>query len=248
MIYLNEWLSRQGYLKWTDDDEVQDVNGKLTADRLKDHLMMIDWKNTIAYCPTPSSNAIYVRKAGDSSFGVKPEDYADFCLTLKQQLLDYQNPADGGQIFVEVDLNEARMAGRPCIEYAPDLIVKLRDCGFVSILQSPEVVIPRAKPEGTHRPNGIFIARGPDVKVGEQVAPLSILDITPLILNLLGVAVPTDLEGRVPTEILHSERLASVRYEGVTQSQPRSNRKTGEASEEEKAALMSQLKLLGYME
>jgi predicted AlkP superfamily phosphohydrolase/phosphomutase len=251
VIYLNEWLSRNGYLKWADITET-DANGRLTADRMKEHLMMIDWKNTVAYCPTPSSNSIYIKRAKGSSKGVKDEDYVEFCTTLKQQLLDYRNPADGEQIFASVELNPAKLEGLPCIEYSPDITVKLRDHGFVSILKSTEVVIPRKKPEGTHRPNGIFIARGPDITAGQQIEPLSILDITPLLLYFLDLPIPTDLEGRIPTEILDSNRLMAhpVEYQSVTRSLSNSttNGQTQEASDEEKEALINQLKLLGYMD
>jgi hypothetical protein len=112
-------------------------------------------------------------------------------------------------------------------------------------------VKPREKPEGTHRPNGIFIARGPDIEVGQQIQPLSILDITPLLLYFLGLPVPKDLEGRVPTEILRTATLMShpAERQGVTKSlQDEADEPREDASDEEKEALMAQLKLLGYMD
>jgi predicted AlkP superfamily phosphohydrolase/phosphomutase len=248
VVYLNEWLARNGYLEWAQKAEV-DATGKLTADRMKEHLMMIDWKNTLAYCPTPSSNAIFVKKANGSGTGVKDEDYVEFCTKLKQQLLEYRNPADGEQIFIEVNLN--KLEGSPDAENLPDINIKLRDYGFVSILKAKDVVVPREKPEGTHRPNGIFIARGSDIEVDQQIQPLSILDITPLLLYFLGLPIPTDLEGRVPTEILRTETLMThpVERQGVTKSlNEDANEQRKDASDEEKEALMEQLKLLGYMD
>lgn len=248
VVYINEWLARNGYLKWAQKAEV-DSAGKLTADRMKEHLMMIDWKNTLAYCPTPSSNAIYIKRASDSSYGVKDEDYAEFCTKLKQQLLEYRHPGDGGQIFVGVHTN--KLENGSFSDNAPDITLNLRDGGFVSILKSAEVVVPREKPDGTHRPNGIFIARGPNVESGQQVEPLSILDITPLLLYFVGLPIPTDLEGRVPTEILRTETLMNypVKVEGLTKSlHAEAQEQEKDISEEEKEALMEQLKLLGYME
>jgi predicted AlkP superfamily phosphohydrolase/phosphomutase len=248
VVYLNEWLARNGYLKWAEKAEV-DARGKLTADRMKEHLMMIDWKNTLAYCPTPSSNAIFIKRANGSGKGVKDEDYAEFCTKLKQQLLEYRNPRDGEQIFVQVDLNKRERSSDS--ETLPDINVKVRDSGFVSILKATDVVKPREKPEGTHRPNGIFIARGPDIEVGQQIQPLSILDITPVLLYFLGLPIPTDLEGRVPTEILRTEALMThpVERRGVTKSlHDDSDEQRKDASDEQKEALMAQLKLLGYMD
>ena len=244
VIYINEWLARNGYLQWSDTTQTNG-DGKLTPDRMKEHLMMIDWKKTVAYCPTPSSNAIYIK----SSNGVKSEDYAEFCHLLKQQLLDYRNPTDDEQIFVDVELNQAKINQQPCIEYSPDMIVKLRDGGFVSILKSENVVIPRKDPEGTHRPNGIFIARGEDINPQKQVEALSILDVTPILLYLLGLAIPKDLEGKVPPEIIAESSLKSfpIKYQGKTKALDTSSNKK-EVSAEEKDALMEQLKLLGYMD
>lgn len=250
LVYLNEWLSRQGYLTWGETAQI-DRDGRLTADRMKDHLMLIDWKNTIAYCPTPSSNGIYIKKATALNRGVKKEDYRQFCQSLQQQLLDYRNPADGDPIFVEVTLNQAKLAGRAEAENSPDMTVRLRDGGFVSILKSTDVVRPRSKPDGTHRPAGIFIAHGPDFQVGKQVQPLSILDITPLLLYCLELPIPNNLEGRVPEEVLKAKVIASrpINYEDATDSwEERIQEEEKEISEAEKEALIHQLQLLGYME
>lgn len=250
IVYLNEWLSRQGYLTWGASAQT-DTNGKLTADRMKDHLMLIDWQNTIAYCPTPSSNGIYLKKATALSRGIPKEDYHQFCYDLKQQLLDYRNPADGEPIFLEVTLNQAKLAGRPEAKNSPDMTVRLRDGGFVSILKSTEVVRARIKPDGTHRPAGIFIARGPDFVKGKQVPPLSIVDITPLLLYCMGLPIPNNLEGRVPTEVLKAEVLKErpINYENVVDSwEEVGQEEEREISDAEKEALIQQLQLLGYME
>jgi predicted AlkP superfamily phosphohydrolase/phosphomutase len=210
----------------------------------------IDWKNSLAFCHAPSSNAIYVNKSHEAVQNWDAADYVEFCSKIRQQLLDFRNPDDGGQIFTSVELNKARIEGLPCHEHSPDIVVKIRDGGFVSVLKSPKVVFPREKPDGTHRPDGIFIARGPDIKVGQRIEPLSIVDITPLMLYLLGLPIPTDLEGRVPTEILIENALKghSVEYQSVTQASFESSDKQDDISEEEKEALMEQLKLLGYMD
>ena len=248
VVYINEWLARNGYLQWSETTQTNG-DGKLTPDRMKEHLMMIDWKKTVAYCPTPSSNAIYIKSSNGANNGVKSEDYTEFCHLLKQQLLDYRNPTDDEQIFVDVELNQAKINQQPYIEYSPDMIVKLRDGGFVSILKSENVVIPRKDPEGTHRPNGIFIARGEDINPQKQVDALSILDVTPILLHLLGLAVPKDLEGKVPPEIIAESSLKSFpfKYQGKTKALDTSSNKK-EVSAEEKNALMEQLKLLGYMD
>jgi predicted AlkP superfamily phosphohydrolase/phosphomutase len=244
IVYLNEWLARRGYLAWTDAAAV-DESGKLTADRIKDHLRIIDWKRTTAFCPTPRSNAIYVKPDRGSGAGVKEEDYAEFCLALKRELLDYRDPRSGEAVFVGVDANKLR--GSSYVGACPDLTVRLRDGGFVSILKSSEVVVPRKRPDGTHRPNGIFIGHGPHFRKGETIAPIDVVDMTPLMLNLLGIAVPRDLEGAVPVAALTSVAdAAKTGAATVASANPGEDR--DEPTEEERQALMTQLRTLGYME
>lgn len=250
-VYINEWLSRNGYLKWS-DSVAEDDSGKLTANKMKDHLGMIDWKNTLAFCPTPSSNAIYVKKASSSAHGVADSEYLDFCMNLRQQLLSYRDPADGQQVFAGVDMN--KLEGTPYVEPSPDLTVRLRDGGFVSILKSSEVVAPREHPDGTHRPNGVFIGHGPGIAARESpIEAINLLDITPLMLYLLGLPVPKNLEGRVPEEVLTPDALVSRPVAQADKTVPAGNAGRGagkdrEPTPEEKEALIKQMKLLGYME
>jgi predicted AlkP superfamily phosphohydrolase/phosphomutase len=248
VVYINEWLAEKGYLKWAEQADT-DGTYKLTADRIKDHTTMIDWEQTLAYSLTPSSNAIYIKMDTDGSGkGVRPEEYSAFCARLREELLEYRNPKDGGQIFTEATLNREKLEDKPYLAYSPDLTVRLRDYGFVSIVRSGEVVRPREKPDGTHRPNGIFIGRGPDLQNVGQIDPLSILDITPLMLYLLGLPVPQDLEGCVPASVVRPETLAArpVQSGDITDSSTKEQKE--DVSDEEKEALMAQLKLLGYMD
>lgn len=246
VVYINEWLARHGYLRWRDSAEHGET-GKLTADHMKEHLGMVDWRNSVAYCPTPSSNAIYIKRASGSSPGVKESEYLTFCLKLRQQLLDYRDPANGEPVFVGVDAN--KLEGTPYVEPSPDITLRLRDGGFVSILKSTDIVVPRKHPDGTHRPNGIFIARGPRIRRGAEIKALNLLDIAPLLLHLLGIPVPGDLEGRVPVEALDERLLGqkSIKRGNATVAAAAADNDR-QPTPEQREALLRQLRLLGYME
>ncbi len=268
VVYINEWLARHGYLTWSQKAEVDGL-GRQASEYVKDNRAMFDWENTTAYCMTASSNSIFVKVDREGTGdGIDPAAYPAFCRELQQKLLDYRHPQHQTQVFVNAYLNEAKLADQDFIETAPDIVLNLHDGGFVSILKSPEIVQERRVIGGTHRPNGIFIGRGPAFKSGETLAPLSILDITPLMLHLVGVPIPCDLEGRVPTEALTADSLQQfpVTYgdrthspalygwteaNGVDLAQPSHSDPQPpreEVSEDQKAALMEQLKLLGYLE
>jgi predicted AlkP superfamily phosphohydrolase/phosphomutase len=242
IVYINEWLSRNGYLTWSDVAESDDL-GQLTAEKIRDHLGMIDWKKTKAFSPTPSSNAIYLKQDFGNGVGVREEDYMEFCLKLKSELLEITDPVSGEKIVTSVDLN--KMRGTGFVEPCPDLTLHLRDGGFVSILHSDEVLKAREHPDGTHRPEGVFIGVGPSFEKGKAIEPLSLLDMTPLMLTLLDQPVPDDLEGRVPTEVLRGDR--EVRHAPSTTAVDTSE-EDGEPTEEERQALLKQMKVLGYMD
>ena len=242
ILYINEWLARQGYLTWS-DAATEGAAGQLTADRFKDHLGMIDWQATKAFTPTPSSNAIYVKKDQGTGHGVTDDQYLGFVLELQRELLDIRDPMTGEAIVAGADLNKLR--GSSFVEPCPDITLRLRDGGFVSILKSNEVVTPRPEADGTHRPAGVFVGFGPSFRQGEKLPALSILDIAPLILSLLGLPVPVDLEGTVPAAALAVGRRAEKA--GATVVVPPVDERD-EPSEEEREALMKQLKILGYMD
>ncbi len=54
---------------------------------------------------------------------------------------------------------------------------------------------------GTHRPNGIFLASGPDIRQG-RLDGVTIMDIAPTLLTLLALPISEELPGRVERQIL----------------------------------------------
>jgi predicted AlkP superfamily phosphohydrolase/phosphomutase len=72
---------------------------------------------------------------------------------------------------------------------------------------------------GTHRQNGILVARGPSIRPGVKVDEASLLDIAPTILRLAGAPVPGDIDGKVLHSmfVAHDEvnRLRVASYEGM---------------------------------
>lgn len=240
IFYVNQWLADHGYLTWS-DAAMSDAKGQLTSDKIRDHLGMIDWRKTKAFCATPSSNGIYIKPPNAS--GVSEDEYMDFALKMRQELLEWKDPDTGTPVVVKAEMN--KMRGRSYVEPCPDITLHLRDGGFVSILNSDKCVVQRPLADGTHRPEGIFIANGPDFREGEVLDDLNLLDVTPLMLALLDVQVPADLDGRVPIEALRPEFAHSVGGESKKTAAPQAE---GEVSEEDRQILLRQMQKLGYMD
>jgi predicted AlkP superfamily phosphohydrolase/phosphomutase len=72
---------------------------------------------------------------------------------------------------------------------------------------------------GTHRQDGILVARGPSIRPGVKVDGASLLDIAPTILHLAGAPVPGDLDGKVLRSMLVEHggdgRVRVASYEGM---------------------------------
>jgi hypothetical protein len=151
-------------------------------------------------------------------------------------------------VVAQVWTREALFEG-PYLALAPDLTLELQDGGLLSILTSLEVVRRRAFPTGTHRPDGVFVAMGPDVRRGVRLDPLGILDVAPLLLRGLDLPVPTALEGRFVAEALDPEALAErpvVRSERPVSSGP--DVAEGDLDAEAEAEIVKRLQALGYVE
>ena len=244
IVRINQFLAEKGYLAWKEMPDTE-------AARRREESMFanLDWKATSAYCRTPSSNGITIRINEDGQEGgVPPADYERFRARLKSDLESWVDPETGERYIAEIHEREEVFAG-PAMDEAPDLLLVLRDHGFVSIKNKTPAGEPREETAGTHHPDGIVIACGPGVQAGRQKEARRIEDVAALVLHSLGLAIPEDFEGQVPAEFFTEEHLRShpVIEGGVTQSV--AGTVTGEAMEEdEKDKLMAQLQMLGYVD
>lgn len=241
VLYLNAWLAERGHLVWADAEHVEQTHEEtLGLGTMAKRFYEIDWGRTRAYCPTPSSNGIYLSV---------PDDERPALLdALSQGLRELRDPATGEAIVAAVWTRDEAFAGTQ-MAHAPDLTLGLSDGGFVSILPSDAVIKPRSEVTGTHRPNGVFAAMGPGIRRGHSAEPLSILDVAPLALYSLGLPIPEDLEGRVAEEILDPSHLQAHPIEqGAPTVAPAGGPKGAAADAEVQDEVLKQLQALGYME
>jgi predicted AlkP superfamily phosphohydrolase/phosphomutase len=251
VFYLNVWLAERGYLAWQDESD-RDETGALTVDRLKSHVGMLDWDRTKAFCLTPSSNGVTIRRREAGGAGVGADEYEAFRRKIAEELLAWRDPETGEQVVTSVMNREDAYPGA-LMDKAPDLLITLRDRGFVSILNADRPLRRRAEILGTHRPEGIFMAAGPGIEPGTNGAPLAVADVTPTVLYSLGLPVPSDVEGTVPTAVFSASfvREQPVQVGPPTQPpDPFPDRQEAEPAlgAEAEAEMVERLKALGYIE
>ncbi len=246
VFYINAWLAAEGFLEWAPgvlhDDECRMVLPETTQNPAP----LFNWSKTRACSMSSGGNGIYIN--------VPEEQYLSFREHLRQRLLSFEDPETGERVITRALTREEAFLGiEPRDAYsaergeAPDITVELRDGGFVSILNSTQVLRSRKQIMGTHRPNGVFLAAGRGFKRNASIPPLSILDITPALLHALGLSIPADLEGKFPVEAFDEAFLRDVPPRiGPPTMAPEQENNALEAAES--ALITERLKALGYID
>lgn len=244
IVRINAFLAEKGYVHWKPLPE-----GEAGARRDNSYFAYMDWAKTTAYCRTPSCNGISIRVAREpGESGIDPKDYEKVRSRLIRDLEEFKDPATGERIIAEIHKREDVFPGE-AMRDAPDLLLVLRDFGFVSVKNKLPVVEPREYPVGTHHPDGVFFAYGPGITPGTLLGKRHITDVTATLLYSLGLTVPSDFEGVVPPGMFTAEHKAAhpivVGAPTLTGTRDVDH---NTMADDEKKKIMEQLQMLGYME
>jgi predicted AlkP superfamily phosphohydrolase/phosphomutase len=197
---------------------------------------------------------LYINLMGRQPNGiVKPADYEQLRDELRARFLGPECQAldpNGKRIplFETVhkpeELYGCTRAEQP---WMPDLmLMPHRSLAVVRRIRGRQAVqwLPYRRLEGTHRPEGVFIAAGPGIAKGGTVSA-TLADCAPTLLAALGLRVPADMQGRVIGEMF--SRPPRVEKE----SAPKSAAAPAEAdvySERDLQRVTERLSNLGYLE
>lgn len=225
----------------------------------------IDWRYTQAYSEeTPYFPTIWLNVRGREPAGiVPPEAYEEVRERIIQALSAWVDPETGQQVVKKVHKREEAYCG-PCVEHFPDLIIEWHlDNGYSYLFKTSRSVPGRGAPiahmagkerekskSGDHRDYGIFIASGKHVQAQIELAGANIVDLAPTMLHLLDVPIPSDMDGKVLTQILQAGYLSShpVRYTPAVDPEAAQANFPPTYSEEEEESIKARLKGLGYLE
>jgi predicted AlkP superfamily phosphohydrolase/phosphomutase len=193
-ICVNEWLMNHGYLAIREKPE-----GAVPLSKVK-----IDWPKTTAWGDGGYYARIFLNVAGREPEGtIAPEDYEkvrDELIAGLKSIKGDKGEDIGTQVYRPEELY------REVRNVAPDLIVYFGDLYWRSVgtigggkLHTFEN---DTGPDGAnHAQNGIVMFRpAGGLEQGETVEGAKIVDIAPTVLQLLGLPIPGDMEGKA----LHS--------------------------------------------
>ncbi len=276
----NLLLQQWGYLAMRGGGAQKAVRGRRHWDRLRGRThkfqrvgdiaqdLAVDFSKTRA-CVMHAGMAgfLYINLEGRQPTGiVKPAEYEALRDELKGRLLGSEcrvNDPRGRTVplFAEVHKPEELYGcSREDQPWLPDLLLTPHESlAVVRKIRGRHPVqwLPDRRIEGTHRPDGIFVATGPGVRRSPPVEDGSrslrthIADCAPTILAMLGLRIPDDMDGHVITDIFQTPPVVEFEASQLPDTTPGVDR-TPESddvySEDELQQVTERLADLGYLE
>lgn len=216
-----------------------------------------DWPQTRAYSGGMYGN-IFINLKGREGQGVVAEsDYRSLCDEIRQRLLLLEDP-DSGEKVVEAVHQRDEVYSGPFLADAPDLLIHWKDYAYFTkkgidkkgLIFSRDLTLDSSNfpHTGTHRLDGIFLARGGCIRSGQWLSDLRIVDVAPGLLYLMGAAIPDDMDGRLAVAMLEPRYVDAnpPRYTRVAPEETAPSDASPEEPEAEK--LRDRLRSLGYIE
>ena len=277
----NLLLKRWGYLTLRGGGAQKATRGRHLWDRLAgrtgkfarvgdiEHDLAVDFSQTRA-CVMHAGMAgfLYINLQGRQPTGiVKPDAYEALRDELRDRLLGAEcrvrDPnGEQVQLFTEVhkpeELYGCRREDQP---WLPDLLLMPRpSLAVIRKIRGRRAVrwLPYRRVEGTHRPEGVFVASGPGIGAaggGGLTLPdgweAHIADCAPTILAALGLRVPGDMQGRVLTEIFRKPPTVEAETDLQSTVDRADGRDAAEGevySDDELQKVTERLADLGYLE
>ena len=130
------------------------------------------------------------------------------------------------------------------LDIAPDIVFGDSDWAYSSGIRTLEKDPFAICERGIHSQYGIFLASGRNIKnMKLEKGKMSVIDVSPLILYLLGEKIPNNFDGKVLEDIFEDDYLKKNKVEYCDYTLPQREEKEIESEE-----IAKRLKSLGYMQ
>jgi predicted AlkP superfamily phosphohydrolase/phosphomutase len=212
----------------------------------------VDWSRTRAISGSPATEGIFVNLKGREPEGiVEPgEEYEALREHLIRALMALRDPETGGAVIHAVYRREELYDG-PFLDQLPDLVFDLGELPYLAgdSLTAGRVIepLPRDYLQGRHRPGGIFIAAGPDIRAAGRFEGARIVDVAPTVLYALGLPIPEDVDGQPLLDIFSDDYRAAQPVEYASPHHPGDGGDQPVYDEDDLDELERRLQGLGYM-
>lgn len=244
---------RSAFRGWLGSERFERAKGAFESALLTD---LVNWDETIAYSLGAGGN-IYVNLAGREPQGiVQPgSEYEQLRERLIAALLTMRDPQTGEAIIKNV-LKREELYNGPYLEQAPDLVIQWADYGYwgrgqydvhAPVFENQRQFDFSDQPlTGSHRLHGILIMHGEEVKTGHRIMGANLIDLTPTILGLLGIAPLASMDGHLLEEAFTNDGLKHIRQRAEASHLEITSKEYAYDSEMEEK-ISEHLRSLGYL-
>ncbi len=168
----------------------------------------VDWERSRAFAS--GQGPIYLNPKSPDNMALKSE--------VKQKLEALTDPLTGNKVIERVYAREEIYHGK-YLQEAPDLVIdQAKGVHIPGGIGQREIFSSPKRWKAENKKTGLFVAYGPDIEQAGKLKNVSILDLAPTILHLMGMPIPHDMDGRVLQEIFREgsePAQREVRYQKV---------------------------------
>lgn len=203
----------------------------------------VDWNRTkVATVGAYECAFLYVNLIGRGPAGiVKPEEYDGIVSDMIAKFSEVKHPVTGKRVYKQVARGSEIYSQVGNGILLPDVILLPEDGYGLSSKVSD--ALPQATSEGVHRHNGVVFLKGEGVKTSVRDFSPFLIDMAPTLLHALGLAVPTDMDGRVLEEIFcNPQKVHHEEIDNAVTHEPM------QYLESEAQMIEQRLRDLGYVE
>lgn len=175
---------------------------------------VIDWTKTVAFLDSAFGISINLKGRNPQGIVEPGKDYEILREEIIGELSRLKYPQSGEKVFKKVYNKEALNLKR-AFDIAPDILFECEEY----FQADPDIDLKDENPgifksfgkerfkfgTGIHRKNGIFVAKGKNIKNNFKINEVKIINIVPTILYMMGLPVPQDVDGRILPEIFKSQ-------------------------------------------
>jgi predicted AlkP superfamily phosphohydrolase/phosphomutase len=182
----------------------------------------LDLPGTKAYAPTPYG-LVNINASSD-------QDRRQIADAMTKRLEALVDPATGARVIIKVHSSGELYPG-PFSDEASDLLLEPDPNYYVdNRVGGKEVLADSSRHPASHKPDGVLVLSGPDVREGFELERAHLFDVFPTVLRLLGVPLPMNLDGRplddalIPGGRILSEKVVYRNASGKEEISDRINR------------------------
>ncbi|HVF91838.1 MAG TPA: alkaline phosphatase family protein [Blastocatellia bacterium] len=211
----------------------------------------VDWTRTVAFSKG-NYGQIFINLKGRETHGIV-EPGAEYDRVLGEvihKLRGLKDPDSGESLIGPIWRREDLYTG-PHKDESPDIQFLPTDMANKPLgtldLTSNKFITPVYGNSGDHRMHGIMLGRGPDLKRNATVEGARIIDYAPTILHTFGTEIPSDMDGRVLSEIFTEEYMGRNPVRISDAAAYAEAEKVGSMTDEESDEIRERLRGWGYL-